>query len=101
MFDHIAHISEKDFESVCREVVANSSLQYLPADWEWTAYPDIGYATLHDGHYTSLPWGCHNYSHGISEDILIKSTPQNAYGETYVVDTKDELRQLIKETFNV
>ena len=59
----IDHISEKDFSDVCQEYAKeHKNLTFCPAEWEWEAYPDVGFAILTNGNYTSITWGHHRYT---------------------------------------
>ena len=91
MRKYIHHISEEDFESVCRKY---KSLRYIPADWSWHAYPDVGFADI-VGDKDRLTWGCHRYTEDATEDVIRRESD----GKEFVVDTKDELRELIRDTF--
>lgn len=102
----IAHISESDFEMVCQDVVkTHPGFVYYPPLTEWKDYPDIGYSTLSDCKGTTITRGHHNYSHTpngdfTTEDCILVSTPSK-WGESVIIDTQDQLRKLIKETFKL
>lgn len=111
MKDDIYHISEEDFEKVCRKVVAKHkgtrSLRYIPADWDWHHYPDIGFSEIiDDATGISLTRGFHEYTKMAdgslrAEDIIRRCSPTNGMGDPFKVDTKEQLLQLIKETFKL
>lgn len=106
-FKDIDHISEKDFSDVCQEYAKkHKNLTFCPAEWEWEAYPDVGFAILKDGNYTSITWGHHRYTRMslgelMAEDCIIVSTPDNHWGVEHFIDTKEQLRELIETTFNI
>lgn len=106
MNDYIHHISEKDFEEVCKKVISETkgtpTLRYIPADWEWTAYPDIGFSTITDDHGESLTLGYHRYERmqdgNLLAEEIIRRSSDNA---EFIIDTKEQLLALIKETFKL
>ena len=88
---YIHHISEENFGDVCRKY---TSLRYYPAAWHYSAYPDVGFADI-VGDKDRLTWGCHRYTEDATEDVIRRESD----GKVFVVDTKDELRELIRDTF--
>ena len=102
---NVHHISEQDFEAVCKEFVSkHPECHYCPADWDWQAYPDVGFATLSNDAGVYITWGHHNYSHtpmgsSITEDIIRVSTPTNGMGDEKIIDTKEQLLELINASF--
>ena len=61
---NVHHISEQDFEVVCKEFVSkHPECHYCPADWDWHAYPDVGFATLSNDAGVYITWGHLNYSY--------------------------------------
>ena len=103
----IHHISEMDFESVCKEFVAkHPGCRYCPADWNWEAYPDVGFASITNDKGMYITWGHHNYRHNpdgtqITEDILCVSSPTNGMGDEKIINTKKELLELICKSFGI
>jgi hypothetical protein len=107
---HISHISEKKFSDCCEEFT-KYGLLFSPASWDYRDYPDVGFATLwsKEGTTPRIVWGHSKYSHRdngtinptfVSED-LITVYDENEYEETLFIDTKTQLRKLIKKTFKI
>lgn len=111
MRDYIQHISEKDFEEVCKKVIATHEqdhpLRYIPADWDWQYYPDIGFSTIiDDATGISLTRGHHNYTRLpdgelLAEEVILRCSPSNGMGDPFIADSKAQLQKLINETFNL
>jgi len=106
----IHHISEKMFEVVCKKFVKSFGLTYVPADWEWQCYPDIGYANLHDvGWRRNVTWGYSRYTKykdGRSKtESIIRTDYMTRTGKRvshdYIVDTKEQLVALLERFFKV
>lgn len=99
---HTFHISEKDFEDVCRKY-EKKGLNYTPADWEWEKYPDVGFSTLYNDE-ASITMGHNRYSNrGKDSEEIIRVAKKANYlnDEEYIIDTKEQLEDLIKKTFNI
>lgn len=106
MDDYIHHISEKDFEEVCKKVISKTkdthTLRYIPADWEWTAYPDIGFSTITDDHGENLTLGYHRYERMPGGKLLAEEIiRRNSDDAEFIIDTKEQLLALIEETFGL
>jgi hypothetical protein len=107
---HISHISEKKFSECCKEFT-KYGLWFSPASWDYRDYPDVGFATLwpKEGTTPRIVWGHSKYSNRdngtinptfVSED-LITVYDENEAEEKLFIDTKAQLRKLIKKTFKI
>ena len=107
---HISHISEKKFSDCCKEFT-KYGLMFSPASWDYRDYPDVGFATLwpKEGIKPRIVWGFSKYSrrdNGTIDQTLVSEDQITVYDENeaeekFFIDTKAQLRKLIKKTFKI
>ena len=84
---------------------------FSPASWDYRDYPDVGFATLwpKEGIKPRIVWGFSKYSrrdNGTIDQTLVSEDQITVYDENeaeekFFIDTKAQLRKLIKKTFKI
>ena len=108
---YIEHLTDAEFAECCKEF-EKYGLVCSPPSYDWHDYPDVGFSSLHNSADEPIYVykGFHKYSrdekgNGVAdEDIRVVQMDSKGAWKTYtshIIDSVDELRELIKKTFNI
>lgn len=90
----------KEFQQTFGENV----FTYCEADWNYTAYPDVGFATIYitlkNGHHVSITWGCNTYEKidALSKkwcQVVLRVRPVLSVSESWDDDNADHITRFI------
>lgn len=109
--DYIEHLTDGEFADCCKEF-EKYGLVFSPPSYDWHDYLDVGFSSLSNRSEEPIYVykGFHEYIKAENGILIAEETIRVVHMDnkgswntdtSHIIDSVDELRKLIKETFNI